>query len=272
MNLNTMRACVLHDVRSLEVRDVPQPEAGPYDVLVRVVATGLCGTDLHIFGGHANYNTDDRGQPVPLALHPQILGHEIAGTVEKVGLEVRDLRKGDRVVVDQGLNCVSRHRESMCEYCGSGDSHQCEFYSEHGITGLPGGLAEYISLPAVNAVRVDSDLELVQAALSEPLACIIHSFDSVAKAAAARFVIAAADPGRRVRAALIIGAGPAGLLFTQYLRRVLGFDGVLLVSEPNGRRRELAERFGAEVIDSRRRRSCRGRARTDQRPSGGIRY
>ena len=245
----TMRACVLHDVRRLDVRDVPRPEPGPYDVLVRVAATGLCGTDLHIFGGEANYNTDDRGQPVPLALHPQILGHEIAGIVELAGADVRDLRQGDSVVVDQGLNCMSRRRQSMCEYCASGDSHQCEFYGEHGITGLPGGLAEYVSLPAVNAVRVDSGLELAQAALTEPLACIIHSFDSVARAAGARYVIGADSPERRVRAALVIGAGPAGLLFVQYLRRVLGFDGLLLVSEPNRRKRGLAERFGAQVID-----------------------
>ena len=64
----TMRACVLHDIRRLEVRSVPRPVPGPHDVLVRVAATGLCGTDLHIFGGHSNYNTDDHGQAVPLAL------------------------------------------------------------------------------------------------------------------------------------------------------------------------------------------------------------
>jgi L-iditol 2-dehydrogenase len=92
----TMRACVLHDVRRLDVRNVPKPQPGPRDVLVRVAATGLCGTDLHIFDGDGNYHTDERGQPIPLALHPQILGHEISGIVELIGAEVGDLQKGDR--------------------------------------------------------------------------------------------------------------------------------------------------------------------------------
>jgi threonine dehydrogenase-like Zn-dependent dehydrogenase len=245
----TMRACVLHDVRRLEVRDVPRPRPGPRDVLVRVAAVGLCGTDVHIFGGEANYTTDERGQPVPLARRPQILGHEIAGVVEATGSAVDDLREGDRVAIDQGLNCMSRHRESLCEYCATGDSHQCEHYGEHGITGLPGGLAEYLVVPAVNAVKIESDLDPAEAAMTEPLGCVVHSADAAARATGARYSLRAAEPERRVRAVLIFGAGPAGLLFTQYLRKVVGFDGPLLVSEPNARKRELAARFGAESID-----------------------
>jgi threonine dehydrogenase-like Zn-dependent dehydrogenase len=245
----TMRACVLHDVRSLEVRDVPRPRPGPHDVLLRVAAVGLCGTDLHIFSGEANYNTDERGQPIPLARSPQILGHEIAGVVEAVGSDVDDLREGDRVAIDQGLNCVSRHREWLCEYCSTGDSHQCEYYREHGIVGLPGGLAEYLAVPAVNAVRIESDLDLTEAAMTEPLGCIVHSSDAMIRATSARYSLRATEVERRVRAVLIFGAGPAGLLFTQYLRKVVGFDGLLLVSEPNARKRELAAGFGAEGID-----------------------
>jgi len=245
----SMRACVLHGVRRLEVREIPTPEMGPQDVLVRVTATGLCGTDVHIFEGTANYHTNDRGQLLALATHPQILGHEIAGIIVQAGAAVRDLSPGDRVVLDQGLNCVSRGRQPMCEYCLSEDSHQCEFYAEHGITGLQGGLADYLSLPAVNAVHVDSDLEPAQAAISEPLACIIHSLALVARAKSARYALGPSNNDHGVRSALVIGAGPAGLLFVQYLRCVLGFNGLLLVSEPNARKRALAEHFGAEVID-----------------------
>jgi threonine dehydrogenase-like Zn-dependent dehydrogenase len=245
----TMRACVLHDVRRLEVRDVPRPKTGPRDVLVRVAAVGLCGTDLHIFGGEANYNTDERGQPIPLARRPQILGHEVAGVVEATGSAIDDLRQGDRVAIDQGLNCRSRHRRSLCEYCATGDSHQCEHYAEHGITGLPGGLAEYLVVPAVNAVKIESDLDPVEAALTEPLGCVVHASDLVARATGARYSLAADELERRVRAVLIFGAGPAGLLFTQYLRKVVGFEGPLLVSEPNAGKRALAARFGAEGID-----------------------
>jgi threonine dehydrogenase-like Zn-dependent dehydrogenase len=245
----TMRACVLVDTARLEVRDVPRPQISPHEILLRVSAVGLCGTDAHIFAGHANYNTDERGQQVPLAAQPQILGHEINGCVEEAGSEVHDLRVGDYVVVDQGLNCVSMRRDAICEYCRTGDSHQCEFYGEHGITGLPGGLAEFIAIPSVNAVPVSAALDATEAALVEPLGCIIHSSETVARAKA-RYSINATDAERRVRSILICGAGPAGLLFTQYLRNVLGYDGLLLVSEPNERKRKLAEVFCAdEALD-----------------------
>ncbi|HKP86425.1 MAG TPA: alcohol dehydrogenase catalytic domain-containing protein [Blastocatellia bacterium] len=244
----TMRAAVLCDTGRMEIRDATRPDAGPGDVLVRVSAVGLCGTDFHIFSGEANYNTDDHGAPIPLARHPQILGHEIAGIVEEVGSETENLRAGDRVVLDQGLNCVSLRRAPVCEYCSTGNSHQCAFYREHGITGLAGGLADYIAVPAVNAIRVDSDLDSAEAALTEPLGCIVHSSDMVERAHA-RYSVGSKDDDRRARSVLICGAGPAGLLFTQYLRNALGFDGLLMVSEPNARKRNLAAGFGAEVIN-----------------------
>ena len=239
-----MKASVLHDVGRLEVRDVPCPAISPYEVLVRTTAVGLCGTDAHIFAGHANYNTNEYDQPIPLAVQPQILGHEISGVVEEFGSAVTDLRAGDRVVIDQGLNCVSRRREVLCEYCRTGNSHQCAFYREHGITGLPGGLAEFIAVPALNAVKINEPIAAAEAALVEPLGCIIHSSDTVTKTRA-RHAINAPAPESRVRSVLICGAGPAGLLFTQYLRNVLGYEGFLLVSDPNEHKRDLAKRFGA---------------------------
>jgi L-iditol 2-dehydrogenase len=238
-----MRASVLSRVQYLEVRDVPFPRVAPNEVLVRVGAVGLCGTDAHIFAGHANYNTDEYGQPIPFDVQPQVLGHEISGYIEAAGREVRDLKSGDRVVVDQGLNCVSMRRTPLCEYCRTGDSHQCEFYAEHGITGLPGGLAEFIVVPAVNAIPIRSDLNIAEAALAEPLGCIIHSVDAAARAHA-RYNLNGTAP--RVRSVLICGAGPAGLMFAQYVRRVLGYDGLLLVSEPNEEKRALALGFGAD--------------------------
>jgi len=246
----TMKAIVLSGVRCLEVRDVPRPVISSHEVLVRIAAVGLCGTDAHIFAGHANYNTNNLGQAIPLELQPQILGHEITGVVEEIGSEVYDLVSGDRVVIDQGLNCFSRRRELLCEYCRTGDSHQCEFYREHGITGLPGGLADYMAVPAVNAVKMQSELDFVSAALVEPLGCVIHSSDSVANARS-RFSLNADSSERRVRGVLICGAGPAGLLFTQYLRSVLGYEGSLLITDPNDLKRDLACRLGAtEAIDA----------------------
>ena len=242
-----MKAVALVDVGRLELREVPRPRPAPHEVLVRVQAVGLCGTDLHIVAGHANYNRDDRGRPLPLREHPQILGHEITGVVEEIGRDVRDLTSGDRVVIDQGRSCVSEHRSPVCEYCCSGDSHQCEHYREHGITGLPGGFAEYVAIPAANAVKLLRDVAPERAALAEPLGCVVHSTDMVQRAAS-RYQLRGTGASR-VRTILVCGGGPAGLLFVQYLRRVVGFDGLLLVSEPNAVKRELAERFGATTID-----------------------
>jgi threonine dehydrogenase-like Zn-dependent dehydrogenase len=246
-----MKASVLCDVQRLEVREVPRPVISPYEVLVRTTAVGLCGTDAHIFAGHANYNTNEAGQQIPLSVQPQILGHEITGVIEEAGHAVTDLRPGDRVVIDQGLNCVSRRREVLCEYCRTGNSHQCEFYREHGITGLPGGLAEFIAVPAVNALKINTPIEPAWAAVTEPLGCVIHSSDMVSNMRT-RHAINAPEPESRVRSVLICGAGPAGLLFTQYLRSVLSYQGLLIVSDPNEHKRQLAKNFGAnEVIDPR---------------------
>ncbi len=244
-----MRAAVLVDVGRMELREVARPIPGPRDVLLHVRAVGLCGTDLHIFAGQANYSRDERGATIPLAVRPQILGHEIVGIVEAVGADVRDLTAGDRVVVDQGRSCVSEARTPRCEYCATGDSHQCEHYTEHGITGLQGGLAECLVIPAVNAIRVSDDVDDVGAALTEPLGCVVHATDTLLRTPA-RYTVCGGAPSQRVRTALVCGAGPAGLLFVQYLRNVVGFDGMLLVSDPNARKRALAERFGAETIDS----------------------
>jgi L-iditol 2-dehydrogenase len=109
-------------------------------------------------------------------------------------------------------------------------------------------LAQYVAIPGANAVKINSSRESAEVVLGEPLGCIIHSSDAAARANG-RYTINSEDPGRRVRAVLICGAGPSGLLFTQYLRNVLGYDGLLIVAEPNRRKRELAAGFGATCVD-----------------------
>src|ERR1700685_4070372 len=197
-----MKACVLLAVGRMEVREVAQPRPGARDVLLRISAVGICGTDAHIFSGHANYNTDAAGEAVARSVEAHILGDELRGRGAEVGREVRDLAVGNRVVIDQGLNCVSAGRATRCEYCLSGDSHQCAFYTEHGITGLPGGLAEFIAVPPSNAVKLTPALDMREAALSEPLGCVIHSSDAVARAQARFAIGGAAGPGRRHRVVL----------------------------------------------------------------------
>ena len=156
--------------------EVATPEVGPRQILIRSGGVGLCGTDFHIYQGHANYNTDDSGRLIPLEERPQILGHEFCGVVVEAGAEVKDLKPGDRVVIDQGINCMSRAEVELCEYCATGAAHQCAQYKEHGITGLPGALADFVAAPAINAVKIESDLPLEEAALTEPLANAVHAF------------------------------------------------------------------------------------------------
>ncbi len=265
-----MKACVLYDVGQMEVREVPRPEISPDQVLLRISSVGICGTDAHIFAGHANYNVDDSGKKIPLARQPQVLGHEISGQIEEVGDEVHGLNPGDRVVVDQGINCYSLSRHEICGYCRSGDSHQCDYYREHGITGLQGGLAEFIAVSWRNVVRLQTSLPMTEAALAEPLGCILHSSHAV-RCAHSRYEIAAINADRRVKHILICGGGPAGLLFIQYLRRIAAFDGLLMVSEPNELKRKLAKQFGAdEVVDPRS--TDLGDAVRDRTAGRGVEY
>ena len=240
-----MKAAVLVEVGRIEIRDLPVPTAGPQQVLVRTTGVGICGTDLHIYRGSANYNRDPAGRPVPLSSQPQILGHEIAGTVEEVGREVRDLKAGDRVVVDQGLNCSSQRIEPLCEYCSSGDSHQCLYYKEHGITGLPGGFAQYLAIPAVNAHRVEGSLTSSEMPLAEPLGCVLHALEFVERGVG-RYSLTG---DQRARNVLILGSGPAGLLFLQYLRNVIEFEGPIYVADINPEKLRIAREFGATVLE-----------------------
>jgi threonine dehydrogenase-like Zn-dependent dehydrogenase len=240
-----MKAAVLEDIAKLAVRSIPDPAVPRAEVGVRVQSVGVCGTDLHLFSGHANYNLDARGRPIPLKEQPQILGHEFAGEVIEVGRDVKDLRPGDRVLCDQGRNCHSQGRRPLCSYCASGDSHQCEFYAEHGITGLQGALAEYIAMPAVNCVRVPPSLSSELAALVEPLGCVLHSSDR-AERAHARYTFGGEE---RIRNVLVCGAGPAGLLFLQYLRNVKQFDGLILVSDVRERNLELVRELGGTPVN-----------------------
>lgn len=245
-----MKAVVLEDVKKLVVRSVEDPKPAPREVMIRVRAVGVCGTDLHLFGGHGNYNLDATGRIIPLTEEPQILGHEFSGTVVELGREVKDLRVGDRVFCDQGRNCVSQGRSPLCSYCSTGDSHQCEFYREHGITGLPGALAEYIAMPAVNCIKIPADMSWEIAALVEPLGCVLHSSQRVERSCGRyEFKDAGGQKAERIQNVLISGAGPAGLLFLQYLRNVKNFDGLLLVSDLREKNLELARKLGGETIN-----------------------
>jgi threonine dehydrogenase-like Zn-dependent dehydrogenase len=234
-----MKAAVLEDVRKLVVRQVPDPAVGPHEVVLRVRGAGICATDFHLYLGLSHYMFDETGRKTPLREHPLILGHEFAGDIVEVGREVSDLRRGDRVVCDQGRNCHSQGRFPLCPYCASGDSHQCLHYEEHGITGRPGAMAEFICIPAVNCVKAAEAIPFDHLALVEPLGCVLHACDRMERAGA-RFSLGGED---RIQNVLICGAGPAGLFFLQYLRQVRKFDGLVLVSDLRESTFERVEQF-----------------------------
>jgi threonine dehydrogenase-like Zn-dependent dehydrogenase len=240
-----MRACALVAPRRLALLELPSPGLGPHDVRIRPAAVGVCGTDFHIWSGESNFHCDEHGEPIPLERSPQVLGHEITGTVLEVGKAVPDVAPGARVVVDQGRNCRSERREPACEYCASGHSHQCEFYTEHGITGLPGGFADELVVPAVNVLPIGDGVSFAAAAMIEPLACVLHCTE-MGERAHTRYRFDRC--GAPVRTAVVLGAGPAGLLFVQVLRHVLAFDGAIVVAEPSPHKRALAQSFGADAV------------------------
>ncbi len=248
-----MKAALLVEPRCLEIREIPVPAPGPRDVVVRVGAVGICGSDVHLYAGHLNWHVDAAGRTIPLSEAPQILGHEIVGTVAEIGDAVDDLAPGDRVVLDQGINCASRGRgrDDWCEYCRTGFCHHCADYVEHGITGLPGGFADFMTMPAVNAVRIDDDVSFETAAMTEPLGCVLHSL-RLMETLGGRHAFNADDRDRRVRSVAIAGLGPSGQLFGQALRTIIGFDGPIVASDPDPRKRAAAERgFDAIVVDPR---------------------
>jgi threonine dehydrogenase-like Zn-dependent dehydrogenase len=226
---------------------VPAPAVNPRDVLIRIGAVGICGTDLHIFNGFANYNRDENGYQIPLTKAPQILGHEFCGVVEAVGRDVRKFKPGDRVIADQVLNCHSKRRTPLCEYCETGDSHQCAYVDEMGITGLPGAFAELVSLPEPNVLKLPGEVPMTKAAIIEPMACVLHSSDRM-EHSANRYDF---EGKYRIRNILITGAGPSGLLFIQYLRNVKKFDGEIFIADMRESRLAQATKLGATALDVR---------------------
>ena len=124
-----------------------------------------------------------------------------------------------------------------------------------------------MTVPAVNAVRIESAVDIAEAALAEPLACVVHSTDLLTRADA-RYTLAASN-GQAVRTAVVCEAGPSGLLFVQYLRRVLAFDGRLLVVEPNAKRRRWQSVSGPRrsILSPLMRPTWSGSERTGEAPS-----
>ena len=200
--------------KTFQVREEPVPSVGPEDVLVKVAACGVCGTDVHIYHG-------DKGSAE--VTPPIVLGHEFSGVVEATGARVTTVRPGDHVTVDPNIYC------GKCRSCRMGKKQLCANLFAIGVN-RTGGFAEYCSVPEQQCYLLDKDIPLRNGAMAEPLACCIHGMDRIGIQA-----------GETV---LIVGGGAIGLMMLQ-LAKLRGAARVI-VSEPVAMRRKIAEQLGAD--------------------------
>jgi len=200
-----------HDVR---LEEMPTPQIGPGELLVRVETCGICGSDV------MEWYRRDR---VPL-----VLGHEIGGQIAAVGDGVEHYQEGDRVSAAHHVPC------NACHYCLSGHYTMCDTLRQTNFD--PGGFAEYIRLPAINVDRgvllLPDEVSYEEATFIEPLACVLRGQR-----------LAHIQPGHSV---LIIGSGIAGLLHVQ-LARALG-AGCVVATDIIDYRLEAAQQFGADAV------------------------
>ena len=186
--MTTMRAAYLVEPGRFELREVPRPEPGPDEALIRIERTGICGTDIHIFHGH--YAADSL---------PMIPGHEMMGHVAGLGANVTWLEEGQPVVIDNNIGCT------RCYWCRRNEILNCPTMRQMGIH-MDGGFADYISVPARLVLPAPADVPAEVLALTEPLACVVRA----ARKAQVTF-------GQSV---VVIGAGPIGNLHVQLLRTI----------------------------------------------------
>ncbi|HPN66153.1 MAG TPA: zinc-dependent dehydrogenase [Candidatus Omnitrophota bacterium] len=208
-----MRVAMYYANDDVRTEEMPVPEAGGGEILVRVIASGICGSDV------MEWYRKDR---VPL-----VLGHEIAGTVEKIGAGVKGLKPGDRVAVSHHVPCGS------CRYCLKGHETACETLRKTNF--FPGGFAEFVRVPAINiekggVYQVPDNVTFEEATFIEPLACVLRGQR-----------IAGVKKGDTV---LVIGSGISGLLHVKYARA--SGAGVIAATDLSKYRLDAAARFGAD--------------------------
>lgn len=205
----TMKAVQYSKPREFSIVEVPLPELRDDDVLVKVKACGVCGTDLHIHEGEF------------IAKFPLIPGHETIGVVAAVGPKVKDFKIGDRVAADNAELC------GHCFYCRRGEYLLCENWSGHGTT-LSGGFAEYCAYPHGKVFKI-KHLNDVDATLIEPASCACHGLDKIAP--------------KLGSSVLMFGAGPTGLMLAQLLKQ--NGCSQVTIAAPEGLKMNLAKDLDA---------------------------
>jgi L-iditol 2-dehydrogenase len=218
-----MKALLLSKYRSLEMTEVPTPAVGTGEVLIRVGACGICGSDVHGYDGSS-------GRRIP----PIVMGHEAAGCIASVGAGVTGLAEGDRVTFDSTIYCGD------CEFCKRGEVNLCDYRQVLGVScaeySRAGAFAEFVVVPARVVYKLPESISFAEAAMLEAVAVAIHAV-SLAK-----------SPGEIAPdgAALVVGAGTIGVLILQALLAA-GWQRVF-VSDVDATRLKLAKELGATEV------------------------
>ncbi|PQE25397.1 L-threonine 3-dehydrogenase protein [Rutstroemia sp. NJR-2017a BBW] len=225
----TMKALRYSKPEEYGIVEVPLPKLRDNDILVKVKACGVCGTDLHIHEGEfiakgkLLYISEDVG--FSFRLRPMgLAGHETVGVVAATGPKVKGFNVGDRVVADNSELCEE------CFYCRRGQLLLCEKFEAHGVT-MDGGFAEYCAYPAGKVFKIEN-LSDVDATLLEPASCAAHGLEKIAP--------------KLGSSVLMFGAGPTGLVLAQMLRQNGGCKVVL--AAPQGLKMELAKKLDAADV------------------------
>ncbi|MBI5598734.1 MAG: alcohol dehydrogenase catalytic domain-containing protein [Deltaproteobacteria bacterium] len=208
-----MRAAVYYNNRDVRVEVLPRPSIKDGEILVRIEAAGICGSDVMEW--------------YRLKKAPLVLGHEVAGTVEEAGGAVSSFKKGDRVTVAHHVPC------NTCRHCLAGNHTVCDTLRKTNFD--PGGFCEYVRVPAINVDRgvfhLSESVSFEEGTFSEPLGCVLRGMR-----------MAGMGPGKSV---LVIGSGVSGLLHVK-LARALG-AGFIAATDINDFRLAQAKRFGADL-------------------------
>ncbi len=212
-----MKALLLSAYENLQIRDIPDPSCGPKDVTIQVAACGICGSDVHGYGGSS-------GRRIP----PIVMGHEAAGTVASVGSAVTAFSVGDRVTFDSTVYC------GMCEFCRRGHVNLCDDRQVIGVScgeyRRTGAFAEYISVPERILYRLPEELSFTDAAMLEAVSVALHAVH-----------VSEVRGGETV---LVIGVGMIGLLSLQ-AARAAGCS-TIFAADVDPTRLKLAAELGAD--------------------------
>jgi 2-desacetyl-2-hydroxyethyl bacteriochlorophyllide A dehydrogenase len=210
-----MRAMVFRGPGQAVIEEHPDPTPGPKDVVMKVKAVGLCGTDLHVLDGE-----------FAPAQYPLVPGHEATGTVSAVGSDVTRFKVGDKVVLNVSVDC------GQCQYCDSGRGNLCENWDGVGVAREWGALSEQYLAPEKRFIKLQDSTDLDEAAFIEPLACAVHGFDVLPRKMGSHY--------------LIYGSGTMGLIMAQLART--GGAATVSIIDINTDRLETAKELGFELL------------------------